>query len=150
MDAETLLDRAEISDLLDEYAYAIDTRDFDLVASLFTEDATLDYTSSGGPRAPRDDVVEWLRASLPAVALTQHLLTNRRIRIDGNTATARTELFNPLLFDGDDGTQLLLLGGDYTDRLVRTDRGWRIAERVHTTTWTAGPWPAQLQSREER
>ena len=148
MDAASLVDRAEISDLLDDYAYGIDTRDFDLVASLFTDDAVLDYTSSGGPRAAREEVMDWLRASLPAVALTQHLLTNRRIRIDGDTATSRTELFNPLLFEGGEGTQLLLLGGDYSDRLVRTDRGWRIIERVHTTTWTAGPWPAQLASQE--
>lgn len=148
MDAQTLVDRAEISDLLEEYAHAIDTRDFDRVASVFTQDAVLDYTSSGGPRGTRDELVEWLRAALPAVALTQHLLTNRRIRVEGDTATAGTELFNPLLFDGEEGTQLLLLGGSYSDRLVRTVDGWRIVERVHTTTWTAGPWPAQLASQE--
>lgn len=145
MDATTLADRVEIEALLDEYALAIDTRDFDLVATLFTPDAQLDYTSSGGPVAGRDDVVAWLRASLPAVTLTQHLLTNRRIRINGNSATVRTELLNPLLCDGEHGTELTLLGGRYDDRLVRTLDGWRIAERVHTTTWTAGPVPAQLK-----
>lgn len=145
---DDLDDRMQISDLLDDYAHGIDTRDFDLVTSLFTPDAQLDYTSSGGPAAARDEAVAWLRASLPAVALTQHLLTNRRIRVEGDTATVRSELLNPLLFAGDNGTELMLLGGRYDDRLVRTADGWRIAERVHTTTWTAGPMPAQLAGKD--
>ncbi len=149
MDAAELLDRAQICDLLDDYAHGIDTRDFDLVASLFTEDARLDYTSSGGPAASRNEVIDWLRASLPAVTLTQHLLTNRRIRVDGDTATATTELLNPLLFEGDAATTLLLLGGRYDDHLRRLPKGWRIERRVHATTWTAGPIPAQLVRREE-
>ena len=149
MDVAELLDRAQINDLLDDYARGIDERDFALVASLFTADADLDYTSSGGPAASRDEVIDWLRASLPAVTLTQHLLTNRRIRIDGDTASATTELFNPLLFEGDAGTTLLLLGGRYADELRRQPDGWRIARRVHVTTWTAGPVPAQLVKREE-
>lgn len=144
-----LADRAAISDVLDDYALGIDTRDFDLVASLFTPDAHLDYTSSGGPAASRDEVVEWLRASLPAVAMTQHLLTNRRIRVDGDTASVRTELLNPLLFDGEAGTELLLMGGRYDDQFVRVDTRWLIAHRVHVSTWTTGPFPAQLTGQEE-
>ena len=143
MDLDTLIQRARISDVLDAYAAAIDARDFETVTSLFTPDARLDYSSSGAPVGTRDEVVAWLRKSLPAVALTQHLLTNQRIRIAGESATARTELFNPLLFDSDE-TQLLLLGGRYDDRLQRTGDDWKIVERVHTTTWTAGPFPAQL------
>lgn len=146
--AEDLAHRAAISDVLDDYARGIDTRDFDLVASLFTPEAHLDYTSSCGPAASRDEVVEWLRASLPAIAMTQHLLTNRRIRIDGDTAIVRTELLNPLLFEGEAGTELLLLGGRYDDQFVRVDDRWLISHRVHVTTWTAGPLPAQLTGQE--
>lgn len=145
---DELTDREAINHVLDSYAAAIDDRDFGAVAAFFTADAHLDYTSSGGPAATRDEVVEWLRTSLPAVTLTQHLLTNRRIRVDGNTATARTELLNPLLFSSGDATELVLLGGRYEDRLVRTDAGWRITHRVHTTSWTAGPVPAQLVQKE--
>ena len=148
MDAEELVARAEISDVLDDYAYAIDTRDFDLVASVFTADAVLDYTSAGGPSGQRDDVVGWLADSLPAVTLTQHVVTNRRIRVDGDAATVRSELLNPLLFDGETGTSMLLLGGRYDDTLRRTPEGWRITHRVHATSWTAGPVPARLQAPE--
>ena len=145
---DDLLDRAAISDLLDDYAHAIDARDFAGVAAVFTPDATLDYSSAGGPSGDRDEVVHWFRQSLPAVTLTQHLLTNRRIRVDGDAATASTQLFNPLLFGGEESTQVLLLGGLYDDRLVRTADGWRISYRVHKTFWTAGPFPAQLSAPE--
>jgi ketosteroid isomerase-like protein len=145
---EDLLDRAAINDVLDDYAHAVDERDWERLRSLFTPDATLDYTAAGGPRGTRDEVVDWIAAALPAVALTQHLLTNRRIRTDGDTATARCELLNPLLLDGDAGAQLLLLGGRYDDRLQRHGDSWLFTERVHTTTWTAGPTPARLSTPE--
>lgn len=148
MTPSELADRAAIGDVLDDYAAAVDGRQWDLLHSLFTPDAVLDYTASGGPRGSRDAVLDWISASLPAVTLTQHLLTNRRIRVAGDEATARTELLNPLLFAADGGTQMLLLGGRYDDRLRRTDQGWKLTERVHTTTWTAGPVPAQLSAPE--
>ena len=143
-DIEELIARAQIDDLLDAYALAIDKRDWQLLESLFSEDADLDYTSSGGPHGARDEVLGWLQASLPAVTLTQHILTNRRVTVHGDTAEARTELFNPLLFRSGEQTQLVLLGGVYEDRLLRTEAGWQITERVHRTSWTAGPFPAQL------
>ena len=148
IDLNTLVDRAAISDLLDNYATGIDGRDFGLVSSLFTDDAHLDYSTSGGPAGDRDEVMHWLRTTLPEVALTQHLLVNRRIRIDGDSAAASTDLFNPLLFGSGDNVQVLLLGGRYDDELTRTDEGWRISRRVHTTTWTAGPFHGELSNTE--
>jgi ketosteroid isomerase-like protein len=138
------MERTAINDLLDDYAYAVDSHDWDLLQTLFTPDALLDYTAAGGPRGGRDDVLRWISESLPLVTLSQHLLTNRRIRVAGDVATVRSELLNPLLFAGDEGTQMLLLGGRYDDRVQRTPDGWKFTERVHTTTWTAGPVPAQL------
>jgi 3-phenylpropionate/cinnamic acid dioxygenase small subunit len=139
-----LLDRMAISDLLDAYAHAVDHRDWDALRGLFTAGAVLDYTSSGGPRGPREEVLGWLRQTLPAVRLTQHLISNKRIAVDADRATARCEMLNPLLIDGADRPQLLLLGGRYDDRLCRGEDGWRIAERVHTVAWTAGPFPAEI------
>ena len=143
------MERAAINDLLDDYALAVDTHDWDTLRSLFTPDAVLDYTAAGGPRGSRDDVVGWISTSLPAVTLTQHLLINRRVRLAGDEATVRTELLNPLLFAAEDGAQMLLLGGRYDDRVQRTPDGWKFAERVHTTSWTAGPFPAQLNAAED-
>lgn len=144
MTPDDLVARAEIGDVLDDYALAIDTRDWPLLASLFAPDASLDYTASGGPSGPRDDVLDWLQSTLPGLTLTQHLLTNRRIRVTGDRAKARSELFNPLLFDNQGNTAAVLLGGVYEDRLERRDGRWQIVERTHRTTWTAGPFPAKV------
>lgn len=144
MTTSELMERTAINDLLDDYALAVDSRHWDTLHALFTDDALLDYTAAGGPRGSRDEVLGWISASLPAVALSQHLLTNRRIRLTGDTATVRSELLNPLLFSGENGPQLLLLGGRYDDRVRRTPDGWKFSERIHTTSWTAGPMPAQL------
>lgn len=140
-------DRAAITELLIDYVSAIDRRDFDRVASVFTADATLDYSSPGGPIGGITEVVGWLETMLSAVTFTQHLLTNIRVELAGDTATAHGQLLNPLLIAGDE-TQLHLLGGSYRDGLRRTADGWRIEDRVHVTAWSAGPLPAHLLSRQ--
>jgi hypothetical protein len=43
---QLLIDRLEIDDLLTRYTVALDTREWDLLATVFTPDATIDYTSS--------------------------------------------------------------------------------------------------------
>ncbi|MGY8803024.1 MAG: nuclear transport factor 2 family protein, partial [bacterium] len=45
---QELLDRREIDDLLIRYATAVDTKDWDLWETCFTEDAFVDYESAGG------------------------------------------------------------------------------------------------------
>lgn len=136
-------DRAEIVEVLRRYARGIDTKDYDTVRASFTADATLDYTCVGGPRASRDEVVDWLQQMLEVATCTQHLLSNHDIVVDGDAATSRVELFNPFLVAapdrGPEGAGLLLLGGSYEDRWRRTASGWRITERRHLIAWRAGP-----------
>ena len=45
---QELSDRLEINDLLIRYTYAIDDGDWELLDRVFTPDAQIDYTSSGG------------------------------------------------------------------------------------------------------
>ena len=146
-------DRLAISDVLDAYAQAIDTRDHDLLRRVFTDDATLDYSEVGGPDGTAAEVLAWLRDSLAQVGPGQHVITNRRIVMDsvddgavddgavdgavGDTARCNSYLFNPLaLYDGRGDHVLLMLGGSYDDRLRRTPDGWRISDRVHHVAWT--------------
>ena len=53
MDLQRVSDELEIASVLHRYARAVDTCDWDLLRSLFTDDAHLDYTSVGGPAATR-------------------------------------------------------------------------------------------------
>lgn len=124
-----------IQRLLADYAAAIDGRDFDALGDVFLPDATLDYTSSGGPRDGFPAVRDWLAEALSAVDFTQHLVTNIRVDVDGDEATSSAYFFHPMRA----GDATFLVSGTYEDRLARTADGWRIAERVQTMLWSDPP-----------
>ena len=132
---DSVVDRNAIVTGLRRYAYAIDDRDLEAVRSLFARDAHLDYSDSGGPAGPRDEVLDWIFAGLAQVGPSQHLVTNELVDLDGAEATSRCYLLNPLLSPDDPPATVLLLGGEYRDRWHRGHRGWRIVDRLHVVTW---------------
>jgi hypothetical protein len=136
MSDRALADRLAIEDQLVRYCRAIDAGEWDLLDAVFTPDAVLDYTSSGGIRGVFPDVKAWLASVLPRFAVRQHYVTNREIAIDGDVATSRAYLYNPMgTRRPDGGTDLFFTGGEYRDRWRRTPDGWRIVERVETEWW---------------
>jgi hypothetical protein len=129
-------DRVAIDEQITRYCRAIDTGDWDLLDSIFTSDAVLDYTSSGGTRGPFPEMKAWLASVLPNFAVRQHLVTNREITIDGDTATSRSSLLNPMGMRRDDGgLDLFITGATYHDRWTRTADGWRMTERRLDEHW---------------
>lgn len=136
MNLQELSDRLEIDDLLTRYANALDDRDWERWAACFTADARIDYTAAGGIQGSLPEVRAWLEQVMPGFKMTQHLVTNKEIRLDGDTATCRSCLFNPMGVADGDGMMVFLECGTYRDRLVRTAAGWRIAERVEQPTFS--------------
>ena len=135
---ETLADRIAIDDVLTRYATAVDARDWDLYRSVFTADAVIDYTSSGGIRGGVTEVTTWLSDALSIFSMSQHLVTNRDIRVTGDTATSRSYFYNPMGRTKRNGTlDLMFVGGFYRDKLRRTADGWQIAERIQDTAWSS-------------
>ena len=132
-----LTDRIEIDDLLTRYASALDAKDWDLFSTCFTPDAFIDYTAAGGIKGTLPAVRKWLSEVLAGFPMTQHLVTNRAVRVDGDAATCRSCLFNPMgIPDGVSGLVVFFEGGYYRDKLVRTADGWRIAERIEEPTYS--------------
>ena len=133
-----LLDRLEIDDLLTRYATGVDRQDWDLWQSCFTPDAVIDYTAFGGIRGGVMEVRAWLEKTLRMFAMSQHMILNREIEFDGDTAASRAGFFNPMaLRQGDGGDRLLFFeGGYYLDQLVRTAEGWKIRERVEEFSYS--------------
>jgi hypothetical protein len=136
MDAQLVSDRIEIDDLLTLYAHAIDTRAWDLLDRVFTQDATVDYSTVGGTSGGYPEVKAWLEQMLASFEGYQHFITNRAVTVDGDTATARSYLLNPTSIGGG---ALMFVGGFYNDRLVRTPDGWRIAHRELESSWSWFP-----------
>jgi len=139
----SVADRLAVSDLLDDYARGVDTKDWALVASVFAEGATLDYSAFGGPSGPAAEVLAWIASSVENFPLTQHHISNRRIRVNGDTATCTAELFAPMTMAN---MKMLFTGGRYVDSFVRTSDGWRITERACENGWMGtGPDITRLQ-----
>lgn len=132
-------DIIEIQQLLAAYVFAIDAKDYDALDHIFIPDAEIDYRATGGAAGSYAEIKPWLAKALAHFSYTQHLIGLPLIRLDGNTATARTMLFNPMQLSRPAGDHLFLLGCTYADELVRTAAGWRIAKRVETDFWVKDP-----------
>lgn len=127
---QTLLEKFEIQELLTAYAHAIDARDFAALDQIFTLDAEIDYSATGGIKGGLGDIKPFLEAMLPLFKASQHFVTNPLIKLAGDSATCRSLLFNPMTMVREDGLHTLFIGAWYVDDLVRTGAGWRIAKRA--------------------
>ena len=131
-------DRLEIQQLLADYSAAIDSRRFDDLDDVFTPDAHIDYSAFDGIVGRYPEVKAWLAEVLPNFANYAHMLGLPPIRIDGDTATARTFCFNPMVFGGEKPSTMLL-GLWYDDEFVRTPQGWRMSRRVEAKCFDRRP-----------
>lgn len=134
---QELSDRFEIQDLVFHYSDCIDQRNFDALVDVFAEDAHIDYSVFGGAVGNPAEIIAFLKQALAAFNTYQHLNANVQIRVDGDTATGRVMCFNPQdLKLGKGKSQLFMLGLWYRDKYIRTEKGWRIQERVEEKSWT--------------
>ncbi|MFW0791211.1 nuclear transport factor 2 family protein [Gordonia sp. CPCC 205333] len=123
-------DRLEIQDALTAYSTAVDGGRFDDLRTVFTTDAHIDYSATGGITGTLDECIAWLGEVLPAFSAYCHFLGNVDIRIDGGTATSRTLCLNPMQTPD---SSAFLLGIYYDDDWARTVDGWRITTRTLVT-----------------
>lgn len=138
MDLKQLTDRIEIEELLVRYSRAIDSKDFDTLETLFTQDATFDGGSLGCPvGAPA--IRAMIEGTLTGLDSTQHLVGKSLVELDGDQAEVRTYLISQHIRESTPGpVKHYALGGEYADRLVRTPAGWRIAYRRLDRMWKEG------------
>ncbi len=142
-------DRAEINDLIANYAWAIDELDFDALDSVFTSDADLDYSSNpGGFAGGLVETKAWLKASLAFFVVRQHSMANTLItfdEVDPGRAKCKTMVNNPMGARTKSGKpHMFTIGARYDDELVRTADGWRISKRVETLLFLDGTLPSEL------
>ena len=130
MPLQEISDRLEIQDLFARYSFAIDDRDWDALDAVFTPDAVIDYTETGGAKGSFAEIKAWLPIALERFPMFQHMVATTKLELAGDSATSRTILFNPMVHRNAAGEdQTFFIGLWYRDRLVRTAQGWRIAER---------------------
>ena len=116
-----------ILDALARYARGVDDRDFAAVAALFTADASIDYSVSGGATLTGGELATWLGNALAMFRMTQHLLGLPVIEITGDTARTCIGVLATHVQTKLDGTETTaVLNGTYRHEWSRTAAGWRI------------------------
>jgi 3-phenylpropionate/cinnamic acid dioxygenase small subunit len=120
----------EISEVLIRYATGIDSKDWQLFRTCFTDDCELDYSPIGVWRS-LDEVATFMEAVHASCPYTLHRITNVVVTGTGDgTATARSYVDALVLLDAATAAHPT---GFYDDELVRTADGWRIARRRFTS-----------------
>lgn len=120
-----LVDRAAISDLLVDFARALDDQDWAGYAANYAVEGVL-AISPAITHTGRAGLAEFVGGSLGRYAGTHHLSANHAIEIDGDTATTRSYLLAAHLLDAGDPFRHADGAGWYRCRLRRTAEGWRF------------------------
>lgn len=135
---QEMIDKIEIGELQSRYMFAIDWQDAEVYASVFTEDATLEWPegSAQGREAIKKMIVglkEYRRklaefAAPTKAASLRHFVTNRIIKVDGDRATAVAYWMD---INNDNQIRMPYIPGygHYEDELIRTADGWRFTSR---------------------
>lgn len=130
-------ERQAVVDVCIRYALALDTRDWTMLRSCFSEDAVADY--EGRDRANGYEQIEaTCRRALEPLRVSQHLLGNHLVTVHGEIAESSCYFQAQHVRDGIPGDPTLTVAGRYDDRLVRTPDGWKIAHRRLSVMWTKG------------
>jgi hypothetical protein len=145
--AQLAHDRFEIADTIHRYAFGLDHGDPDSLASAFTEDATIDFTSAGrklGLDFPvlrgRDAIVATLVPMLGPLD-GSHTTSNLQIEVSGDTATLHAYLMSQHFMPGQGpkcGSDFALLMNRYDAELVRDGTKWRFKRVVIDNAWAQG------------
>jgi len=128
-------DKEQIVEVLIRYATGIDSKDWPLFRSCWTDEIDVEYQQLGRFTSA-DALTEVMTRLHEDMGPTYHRLSNFVIAVDGDRATARSYVHAVLMLQPDDSTNWVDALGHYDDIFVRTQGGWRIRERLSRTART--------------
>ncbi|OEJ57798.1 hypothetical protein BGM19_07265 [Streptomyces agglomeratus] len=159
----TVMDSLAIDAVITGYAVAVDDANWSGYRALFTPGGRADYRTAGGIEGPAAEVAGWLAETMRLFPVRQHLIVNRRLRLDrldgnaGDRAALQADYLNPMRLEtvpdgieaddttadgaasGDGSRQPtepnFFSGGRYAFGLMRTEDGWRISSVVVREKW---------------
>jgi hypothetical protein len=137
--ASELSDIYAIQQLCRVYALGIDTRDLDLVKSVFASDAEV-AGMQGSAKA--DEYLPRVYGGAAVFSATQHNMTNQYVDLRGDEATCWSYAICYHIEEEGNGREDLIVAVQYRDECRRTPEGWLIASRRAVPQWTKGPLPA--------
>ncbi len=133
-----LRDRELIRELPQTYAYGVDTGDWSVVASVFSEDCQVRGTLAEARIAP---YLEQLEPGVRAYDATLHFMGNQYVKLHGDRG--HVETYAVAYHLEAEGSELpdLIMGVRYQDDVRREGSGWKIFRRNVVKQWHRGPLP---------
>lgn len=135
---EALIARSDCKDLIEDYTLAVNDGDIDAFVALFLPDAVWERPGTD-PLRGQDQIRSFMQ-SRPVDRTLRHVTGGVRVRVlDSTHAAVRSQT---LVFTGPGSPTLpvdrhgLVKMVEYADQLLRTESGWRFAERVTTTVFS--------------
>ncbi|MCB1691088.1 MAG: nuclear transport factor 2 family protein [Halioglobus sp.] len=129
--AEALAQREAIRDILSTHSRGLDRLDPDLLKHAYWPDAEVDYGAFKGSAHQFAEIISPALSS--QFELTQHLLGQTLITLDGDRANSETYVYARHLLLG--AEQELAFAGRYLDQLECRDGQWKIAHRRVVMDW---------------
>jgi hypothetical protein len=120
------------------YLRAIDTKNWDLLASTLTEDIIGNYGEDGHQGGNlvltgRDNLLGFMRDSLGPNIITEHRVDHPEITVAGDEATGSWYMQDRVVMID---LEMMLTGAAfYTDRYRRTADGWKVCETGYDRTY---------------
>jgi hypothetical protein len=129
---KALLDRDQIREAIARLARGEDRRDAQLISASFWPDATTDFGMFAGSF---DKYLAWVVPGSPAIPVTQHVLGQSVIDLQGDDARVETHVTSYHRINMGKEERDVVIGGRYLDRFAKRGGEWRIAHRVMLYDW---------------
>lgn len=123
------------------FAQSLDTKNWELASTLFTDHVKADFSAYGIPAKTmkKEELIGLFQYSFRNEQLiTEHLYTNFLIEVSGKTATCRFNFVGNHYVKGLEGGDDFYLFAQYDDKLEQTENGWKIGERTLAIFYTKG------------
>jgi hypothetical protein len=118
---DALRDRAAIQDLRFRYHIAVNDKQLDSIALLFSEDGEVDFGEIGSARG-RKDIDTLYRKVVGESPFVKQFIHNHVISLNGDTASGLSYLEAKTVTNGES----YLVAARFDDEYVREDREWKF------------------------
>jgi len=134
-------DRVAIAELMARFATGIDTCDWPMYRSVFTDEIDLDYSSWRPESVGRWRADDWVARGqrlFPGLTATRHALSNLLLAVDGDVVRVRANVCADHVLVDHHHANVFTLNGYYDDRCIPTADGWKIRGKCLVAQWSTG------------
>jgi len=130
-------DISQITNLINLYAVAVDSRRYGLFEQIFTQDIQCDFGGGAG-FSERDTFISAFEQIHAPFSATQHMTSGHTIMVEGEDAWCFSYVHGRFRRELDNAQALFESTGWYDDVLIKGDEGWRIQRRISRMVSYAG------------